>query len=315
MAEPQLVVVALGGNAILRRGDDGSITRQFTRADDVMRHVARLAEDGRHVILTHGNGPIVGNIVLRNEAARSSIPPMPLYIADADSEGGLGLLLQMSLHNRLREAGLKRSVVTVITQCIVDRADPAFSNPTKPIGPYWTPVHAAELARTEGWVFAENADGSRRRVVASPRPLRIVEAHSIGRIAAAGDIVIAAGGGGVPVLEDEDGMLTGVDAVIDKDWASALLACETDALALIILMEAEQVFLGWGTAAARPLDRLTVAEADRLLSSGELERGSIGPKVAACAEFARETGRDAIICGCGVLEDALAGRAGTRIVP
>jgi carbamate kinase len=315
VAGSQLVVIALGGNAILRRGDDGTITEQFTRADDVMQHVASLISGGHRVVLTHGNGPIVGNIVIRNEAARSSVAPMPLYIADADSEGGLGLMLQMSLHNALREAGLDRAVVTIITQCVVDGTDPAFGNPTKPIGPYWTPEHAAELTRTEGWTFAENSDGSHRRVVASPRPLRIVEAGSIGRNAEAGDIVIAAGGGGVPVVEDERGMLTGIDAVIDKDWASALLAREIGARTLIILMEAKQVYLGWGTDAAQPVDRLSVAEAQRLLASGEFESGSIGPKVAACAEFVRTTGRDAIICGCEVLEDALAGRAGTRIVP
>lgn len=313
--ESGLLVVALGGNAILRRGDSGTIEEQFRRADAVMERVAGLVAAGHRVVLTHGNGPVVGNILLRNEAARATVPPMPLYIADADSEGGIGLLLQMSLHNRLREAGLTGSAVTVITQCVVDAHDPAFHSPSKPIGPYWTPEQAAALEAEEGWAFSAAGDGQVRRVVASPVPLRIVEARSIGSLAELGDVVIAAGGGGVPVVEDEHGLLSGVDAVIDKDWASALLACEIQAESLVILMEADQVMLGWGTPHERGVDVLTVAETEELLANDVLERGSIRPKVAACARFVSVTGHEALICGCDVMDEALAGRAGTRIVP
>lgn len=310
-----MYVIALGGNAILRRGDDGTITTQFARADASMRHVAVLAAAGDRLVLTHGNGPVVGNIVLRNEAARDTVPPMPLYIAGADSEGGIGLMLQMSLHNRLRTAGVDRAVLSVITQCVVDAGDPAFAAPSKPIGPYFDAFGAARLTAEEGWVFAEEGDRGWRRIVASPQPLRIVEAPTIRRLAEEGDIVIAAGGGGVPVLEGEDGTLQGVDAVIDKDRASALLAREIDASVLVILMEEPHVFVAYGTPRQRSLERLTVDEADALIASGELAKGSIRPKVEACADFARTCGREAIICAVDSLEDALAGRAGTRIVP
>jgi len=313
--KPRTLVIALGGNAILRRGDDGTITTQFERANTSMHHIASLAADGHRLVLTHGNGPVVGNIVLRNECARDLIPPMPLYIAGADSEGGIGLMLQMSLHNQLVYAAVSRPVVTVITQCVVDADDPAFQTPTKPIGPYFDLDGAERLTREEGWTFAEEGDRGWRRVVASPKPIRVIEARSIRHLAEEGSIVIAAGGGGVPVLENDDGTLEGIDAVIDKDRASALLACEIDADILVIQMEEDRVCVAYGTPQQRALEQLTVAEAEALIESGELSAGSIRPKVEACARFVRTCGREAVICAVDALEDALAGRAGTRIVP
>lgn len=307
-----LLVVALGGNAILRRGDDGTIQMQFRRADESMRQVVPLVADGARVVLTHGNGPIVGNIVIRNEAARDRIPPMPLFIADADSEGGIGFMLETSLTNALTEAGVERRVVTVVTRCVVDPDDPAFLRPTKPIGPYYTPEEADRLAAEEGWTFVEVPGAGLRRVVPSPLPVEIVEAAAISTLAEAGDVVIAAGGGGVPVVRKPDGTLVGVDAVIDKDWASAVLAEAIGADLLIVLMEADRVYEGFGTPAARPIDILTIEDAERLLPV--LDPGSVGPKVAACARFARTTGRDALICAVEQLADALAGGAGTRVV-
>ncbi|MBC7265972.1 MAG: carbamate kinase [Coriobacteriia bacterium] len=306
-----LLVIALGGNAILRRGDDGTIETQFRRADESMQQIVPLVQAGAKVVLTHGNGPVVGNIVIRNEAARDQIPPMPLYIADADSEGGIGFMLETSLTNALARAGSHRRVVTVVTRCVVDPLDPAFQRPTKPIGPYYTAEKAARLAAEEGWAFAEMPGGLMRRVVPSPKPAEIVEAPTIARLAESGDVVIAAGGGGVPVVRQADGTLQGVDAVIDKDWASAILAEAIGADHLVILMEADRVYLGFGTPDARPLETLTAEQAERLVS--ELDAGSVGPKVAACAHFARTTGRDAIICAVEQLHEALAGRAGTRI--
>ncbi|MCL4078670.1 carbamate kinase [Coriobacteriia bacterium Es71-Z0120] len=310
-SEVQLLVIALGGNAILRRSDDGTIETQFRRADESMRQIVPLIAAGTRVVLTHGNGPIVGNIVIRNEAARDRVPPMPLYIADADSEGGIGFMLETSLTNALATAGIDRRAVTVVTRCVVDPHDPAFSRPTKPIGPYYTPEEAARLAKEEGWEFTEVPGAGTRRVVPSPRPTEIVEAPTIAKLAAAGDVVIAAGGGGVPVLRRPDGTLAGVDAVIDKDWASAILAEAISADHLVVLMEADRVYERYGTPAARPLERLTVEQAERLLP--ELDTGSVGPKVAACAHFARATGKDAVICAVDQLAEALAGRAGTRI--
>jgi carbamate kinase len=313
--KPGCLLIALGGNAILRRGDDGSIDTQYQRADEVMARVADLAGTGMPLVLTHGNGPIVGNIVLRNEAARSTVPPMPLYIADADSEGGIGLMLQMSLHNALHVANVDRGVVTVVTQVVVDPEDPAFLKPSKPIGPYYSAEELDVLKAAEpSWRFVEVPGCGWRRVVPSPEPKRIVEAEVVRRLMVSGDIVIAAGGGGVPVREHPDLHFTGVDAVIDKDRASALLALQIGTDVLVILMEAERVYRGWGTDSAEAIERLTLSQARAMLDSGELDAGSIGPKVSACEHFVRASGRDAIICRAEDLEAALAGEAGTRVV-
>jgi carbamate kinase len=307
------LVVALGGNAILRAGDDGSIATQIARADAAMACVAHLALHGHRVALTHGNGPVVGNIVLRNEAARDCVTPMPLYIAGADSQGGIGVMLQMSLENALLQRGIERPVATVMTQTVVDPDDPAFARPTKPIGPRYSGDDLAAIrVREPSWSFAVTPDGSWRRVVPSPKPLRIVEAAVIARLVRGGVLTIGAGGGGVPVVET-GGRRRGVDAVIDKDRASALLASEIGADLLIILMEADRVYRGWGTAHPEPLDRLSIDEAQTLLDSGALDEGSMGPKVDAGVWFARHAGRTTIVCRCEDLDAALAGRAGTRI--
>lgn len=311
--EARTLVVALGGNAILRRGDDGSIETQSARSDEAMGHITRLVAAGHRVALTHGNGPVVGNIVVRNEAARDMVTPMPLYIAGADSEGGIGFMLQLSLANALWMQHIENPVATIITETVVDPADPAFAHPTKPIGPYYSAEQVEALRRTEpAWAFADVPGCGWRRVVPSPRPLRIVQAPVVARLLADGMVAIAAGGGGVPVIEDDEGQLHGVDAVVDKDWASAMLADQIDADRLLILMESDKVYREWGEH-ARPVDRLSVAEARALLASGELDVGSIGPKVAASAWFAEKTGRTAIICRVEDAEAALDGRAGTRI--
>jgi carbamate kinase len=308
------LLVALGGNALLRGGDDGGIATQFERADAAMDHIARLAAAGDELVLTHGNGPVVGNIVLRGEAARSSVPPMPLYIAGADSQGGIGLMLEMSLRNALRRAGIGRDVATIVTQMVVRADDPALGLPSKPIGPYYDDDHLSRLQELEpDWVFARVAGRGWRRVVPSPVPMRVVEVGTVRLLVESGAIVIAAGGGGVPVIEDANGRLSGVDAVIDKDWASALLAQQVAADALVILMETDAVYECWGTPSQRRVERLTVAEAEALVVGGTLESGSIAPKVAAGAAFARASGRAAILCRAEDLEAALEGGAGTRI--
>lgn len=308
------LVIALGGNAILRRGDDGSIDTQLARSDEAMTYVARLVGHGHRIAVTHGNGPVVGNIMIRNEAARSTVTPMPLYIAGADSEGGLGFMLQLTLANALWMQGVPNPVATIITETVVEADDPAFAHPTKPIGPHYDTEQVERLRVSDpDWVFVEVPGHGWRRVVASPRPLRVVQAPVVARLLADGMVAIAAGGGGVPVREAPDGQLHGVDAVIDKDWASAMLASQIDADGLVILMESDRVYADWGGPSQRAIDHLTVDEARAMLESGELEAGSIGPKVAASAWFAEKTGRAALICRVEDLDEALAGKAGTRV--
>jgi carbamate kinase len=309
------MVIALGGNAILRRGEDGTIQQQIENANACMRHIARLVQAGHEVVLTHGNGPIVGNIVIRNEAVRNQIPAMPLYIADADSEGGIGFLLQITLYNQLRRHGVRRPIVTVITQVVVNPQDPAFGKPSKPIGPYYSPAEADRISRERGWVLAQQGDRGYRRVVPSPRPQKIIEAPIVLELMEKGTLVIAAGGGGIPVAEREDGTLEGVDAVIDKDWASGLLACQVKADLLAILMEEEQVYLHYGAPRQQGLRRTTAAEMETYLSQGHFPEGSMKPKVAASIHFLRTCGREAIICRAESLMEAMAGESGTRILP
>jgi carbamate kinase len=311
--ERPLLVVALGGNAILRRGERGTIEQQFAHARDSLAPVAALVADGARVVVTHGNGPVVGNIVERNEAAREHIPPMPLWIADADSQGGIGVMLQMTLHNLLRELRCDAPVATVVTQVVVDPADRAFERPTKPIGPWYDEDRARELGRIEGWVFHEEPGCGWRRVVPSPEPRRVVEGDAVAALLARGDVVIAAGGGGIPVTEEPSGALAGIDAVVDKDATSSLLAVSLDADALVILMAEDRVSLGWGTPRQRSLEVVTAEEAWRMLAEGDFAEGSMAPKIASAAAFAAATGRDAVICSPRLLERALRGEGGTRI--
>jgi carbamate kinase len=314
------VIISIGGNAIVRRGDTGAIDEQFANMEAACSAIAGIAASGVQVIITHGNGPIVGNIVIRNEAARDQLPPMPLYIADADSEGGIGFMIQQSLYNSFLKIGLKREVVAVVTQVVVDPADPAFSKPTKPVGPYYTEEAAAALTASNGWVMAEGpggadgADGeSFRRVVPSPKPVRVVEAGVITSLSNSGVVVIAAGGGGVPVFERADGTLKGIDAVVDKDSTTVLLAGASSTELFINLTEVDMLYTRFGTPEARGIKELGVEEAAGLLESGEFPPGSMGPKVEAAIAFIEGGGKEVIITSPANLEAALAGRAGTRI--
>lgn len=306
-------VIALGGNAILRRGDSGTIEDQSQRAREALAPVVDLAARGHSLILTHGNGPVVGNIILRGEAAAGVVPPMPLYIAGADSSGGVGFMLQNTLHNLLQEAGLTRDVATLVTQTVVDADDPGFRNPTKPIGPFLNESRARTYAMERGWIVAEQPGGGWRRVVPSPLPVRLVEERSISILAQSGTIVIAAGGGGVPVTEAPDGELTPVNAVVDKDWSGALLACAAGAQAFVIIMESDALYSAWGTPEARRIESLSVDEARHLMDDGSLDAGTIGPKLAAAAYAADVCGCVSVLCAPGDLTAAIAGDRGTRI--
>lgn len=303
--------MSLGGNALIRRGEKGTIEEQFGHTRACTRQIARLIRRGHRIVLTHGNGPIVGNIVLRNEAARTTVPPMPLYICDADSEGGIGFMIQQTLDNHLRGIPDVHDVVTVITQVLVSGDDPAFKRPTKPIGPFYNLAESAVLTRRKGWRFVR--EGRRyRRVVPSPRPVSIIEKDAIGLLVEHGVIVIAAGGGGVPVI-DEGGALRGVDAVIDKDLATSLLARTLRADSLVILTSVDRVYLHYGTKRQTGVAQAGLAEMRHYYDEGHFPEGSMGPKIMAAMEFLEAGGREVIITSPERMGDALRGRAGTRI--
>lgn len=307
------VLLSLGGNAILPGRGAGTIEEQFRITRDSMVHVADLLQEGARVILTHGNGPIVGNILLRNELAKDRIPPMPLDVCGADSQGGIGYMIQQTLHNVLRERGVERTVASIVTQVVVDRDDPAFHDPTKPIGPFYSPEEAKRLRASHGWTLLEDSGRGYRRVVPSPLPQRIVEEALIRDLFEAGHVVIAAGGGGIPVLE-EDGRLRGVEAVIDKDRTAVLLALCVGASVVINVTSIDQVAVRFGTPDQRALGEIDIEEARAHYAAGQFPPGSMGPKIEAAISFLEQGGEAAIITSPPLIAKAVQGIAGTRIV-
>jgi len=314
MSAPPLAVVALGGNALIRPGERGEISRQREHVRESVRHLPLLLDRGYRLLITHGNGPAVGHLLLQNEAAKGEVPPLPLDVCDADSEGGIGYLIQQALCNVLAAQGKVRPVASLVTQIVVEKEDPAFLRPDKPVGPFYDAAAANELVRLKGWTVRQDAGRGYRRVVASPSPREIVEAEAISILLDKGAVVIAGGGGGIPVVHDPSGRLEGVEAVIDKDRTAALLARRFEARLLVILTAEEKVFKGYGTPRQVPLETLTVAEAKRLADQGEFPPGSMGPKIEAAVEFLESGGEEVIITLPETLQHALEGRTGTRII-
>lgn len=305
-------MLALGGNALARAGEPATVANQFRHARESMAPVVELARAGWRIVLVHGNGPQVGDELARNEAARRMVEPLPLGVLVAETTGWIGYMLQQSLQNALAAARVEREVVTVITQTLVDRYDPALSRPTKPIGHALTEAEVARL-RDSGRAVGRDGAGDWRRMATSPRPLGVVELPVVRRLVEQGTIVIAAGGGGAPVYDDPILGLEGVDAVVDKDRVSAILARQLEAEVLMILTNVDAVFEGWGTPAARPIRRMTVAQADALMAAGGLDEGGMKPKVEAAADFARTGGGRAIIARLSDGPAALRGETGTTI--
>jgi carbamate kinase len=311
----EIDVVALGGNAIIPSGGTGTIEEQREVTIRSMEHVADLIQSGRKVIITHGNGPIVGNILERNEAAKDRIPPMPLDICGADSQGGIGYMIQQILGNVLRRRGIDKPVVSLVSQVIVSEEDDAFQNPTKPIGPYYSLDESKDLERSKGWIMKEDAGGrGYRRVVPSPTPGEIVEADVISHLLERGVVVIAVGGGGIPVVL-RDGRLEGVEAVIDKDRAASALATGIGAENLIILTNVEQVYTDFGKPEQLGLGRVEVSEIRKMYEAYEFPAGSMGPKIRAAIDFVEAGGQSAIITHSATLREAVEGKVGTHIVP
>ena len=308
------VVIAFGGNASYPPTIKGLAEEQLALMEEACQHLAKLIAAGYRLVLTHGNGPVVGNILFRMARTANELPPMPMDICVAHSQGGMGYMLQQTLVNVLHQHGIDASVSSIFTQVEVSAADPAFENPTKPVGRFFSKDDADRLAREQNWVFVEDAGRGYRRVVPSPAPLRILDLPAIEALLAANVIPIAAGGGGVPVVRDAQGNFQGVSAVIDKDFTSALLAADLGAETLVMLTGVERVFLDFGQPTQRPLDRMTVAEAARYLADGQFPAGSMGPKIAAALHYLASGGKEVVITSLDRTYAALHGEAGTRIV-
>jgi len=296
------MLVAIGGNAILRHKEKRTC-----------RHIVRMLKDGYRIAITHGNGPQVGDILLRNERCKDILPPMPLDVCGAESQGMIGYMLQLSMRNEMRRAGLEFPVVTLITQVLVDKNDTAFEKPSKPIGPFYTPLEAERLRREKSWTVIDDGVRGFRRVVPSPQPKAIVERDSVKTLFESGAVVIASGGGGVPVIARDDGSLEGVEAVVDKDLSAELFAREIGAEILLMLTDVEKVAINFGRPNQKNLDDISVAEAARYLSEGQFPLGSMGPKIEAAIRFIKGGGEKAIVTSLKSAREALTGKAGTLI--
>ncbi len=310
----QRVVIALGGNALLRRGASDTYEEMYDAARAAAERIADIAADGWEVVVTHGNGPQVGRILIQQEAAAKQVHPMPLDVCGAESQGQIGYLLQVTIGDVFFERGTERPVVTILTLARVRPQDPAFRNPTKFIGPFYSEAQAHRREEQRGWAMKPDPHGGWRRVVPSPRPYSIVETPVIKQLVADGVIVIASGGGGVPVIE-KGPRLIGKEGVVDKDLAAAILAREVDAEVLLILTDVAHVQRGFGSMMPEDIERMDTAEAKRLLKRGEFGSGSMGPKIEAAVHFVEEGGRRAVIADLAEARQALTGDAGTEVVP
>lgn len=314
IGNPPTVVLAMGGHAFIQPGQSGTPAEQAENAKLICRQVMTLVERDYNVVITHGNGPQVGNLLLRDEIARSELPQYPLDVLVAQTQGSLGYYMQLALLNELRARDIRRYVVTVVTQVVVDKDDPAFDAPTKPVGPFMTEAEARRREADLGWIIGEDKARGWRRLVPSPRPVKILQRHMVREAAAQGHIVIAAGGGGIPVVKRESSEYAGIEAVIDKDLTSAVLATDVGAELLVILTAVDAVYLDFATDRQRALGAVTLSEAERFVSDGHFPKGSMGPKVEAIVGFLRRGGRRGLITSAERFAGALDGEAGTHFV-
>jgi carbamate kinase len=311
----KLVVIAVGGNSLIKDSEHTTVFDQYRACGETSDHIAGIVAEGYRVVITHGNGPQVGFILLRSELAKEVLHQVPLDSCGADTQGAIGYQISQTLGNELRCRGIEKTVAAIVTQTVVDAADPGFQNPSKPIGPFYSAATAREHRDNEGWAMREDAGRGWRRVVASPRPLEIIEEPAIETLLENDIIVVAVGGGGIPVVRREDGSLEGVGAVIDKDWASCLLARNLGAEKFLLSTAIDKVALNFGKPNQTEIDRMNVAEARGYLEEGHFAAGSMEPKIEAAIDFLESGGQEVIITQPHLLEDAIHGRAGTHIVP
>jgi carbamate kinase len=307
------ILVALGGNALIKSGQIGTAKQQQENAENASKEIVILLKAGYRLLVTHGNGPQVGDILLKNEAAKDKLPPMPLDVCGAESQGMLGYILQQSLDNEAKKAGLKIATASIISQTIVDRNDTAFDKPSKPVGPYYSKKEALQLKKSKAWkMIFENGRGY-RRVVPSPEPIEIVEMPVIRSLFDAGVLTIQSGGGGIPVIKEARGNLVGIEAVIDKDLSAALLASTLKLDLLMILTDVEKVALHFGKPDQKDLDFMNLEQCGTFMKAGEFASGSMQPKIQASMNFVRSGGKEVIITSLEKAIEALNGKTGTRI--
>ncbi|HUK12217.1 MAG TPA: carbamate kinase [Thermoanaerobaculaceae bacterium] len=309
-----VAVIAFGGNALLRPQDHGTQEEQFTLAWKATRWLVEIIHRGFELVIVHGNGPQVGNIMIQVEEAITKIPPQGLEVCVAQTEGSMGFMLQNQLRNRLNEEQIAKEVVTLLSEVEVARDDPAFENPSKPVGPYFTAYRANLLMQEQGWQMVEDAGRGWRKVVPSPRPTRILDGGAVKRLVQNGAVVVAAGGGGIPVYQDVGGYFRGVEAVIDKDYTASLLAQELEADLFIILTQVPQVAENYGRPNQRWLAEIAAARAKEMLDQHQFPPGSMGPKIRAALAFVEKTGKEVLITDAEHLKDALARKSGTYVV-
>jgi len=311
-SDRETVLIALGGNALIRAGQKGTVSEQEANAEDICSRLMPLVERDYNLVITHGNGPQVGQQLIRHERAKDDVPELPLDVLVAETEGNIGYFLQQAFLNHLNRRDIYRYVVTVITQVIVDREDPAFKDPKKPIGTFMTAEQAEAARERYGWKIVDDAGRGYRRVVPSPTPIKIVQRHMIRQSTREGNLVIAGGGGGIPIQIKENGDYEGIEAVIDKDLTSALLATEIGADLLIILMPLPKVAIHFGKPEQQDLDRVSLSRTKEYLAGGHFPPGSLGPKVRGIVNYLEKGGRRAIITTADRLEAALEGKDGTE---
>ncbi len=308
------IVVAFGGNMILQKGEKGTFESQYSRIQSSVKILDNFIQNGHEVVVTHGNGPQVGYLLIQQKAGKDAVPPQPLSILDAMTQGQIGIMIETALRNMLRVNKIEREVIVIPSLVVVDEKDPAFQNPTKPIGPFYTKEEAEELMKKGEGPFVEEKGKGWRKVVASPKPIRVVEASLIESIIKNKGITIAVGGGGVPVIE-KNGMFVLVDAVIDKDRASQVLANQIGAEELLILTDVPNAYINYKTDKQQALGIITADEAEKYLKNGEFGKGNMGPKIEACIAFVRNGGEKGIITNPSNAYEAIHGNAGTIIIP
>ncbi|MGM0641145.1 MAG: carbamate kinase [Thermotogota bacterium] len=309
----KLAVIAIGGNAVNRPGEVPNAENMLKNISETASYLADMIEKDYDIVITHGNGPQVGNILIQQDLAKEKVPPFPMDINGAMTQGYLGYMIMKSLKNILVERGIEKEIASVVTQIVVDEKDEGFKNPSKPVGPFYTEKEGKQLQDEKGWDFKEDSGRGWRRVVPSPIPLEVIEKKSIQKLVDEDFLVVAGGGGGIPVIK-KDGKIIGVEAVIDKDRASALMAKDLKADEFIILTAVEKVSLNFGKENQKDLDEITVEEAEKYMEEGHFAKGSMLPKIEACLSFVKESGNPALITDMQKLTEALEGKTGTTIV-